>query len=1312
MTADMRQSQANIARLSNQMGSGNRITTSAVDVASMAVSTGLSSDNATYRAYAQGLAEGATLAQVEDGGLQNVQSILEMLIAISTQAMSGSLTSAERGFLNLQSQSLMEEINRIANTTNFNGVYLLNGGGLATEETTPTAPPANLPPELILPLSDQTLTEGVPFSFSIPPASFSDPDGDLLTFLAQIAGGAPLPPFISFNPATLTFSGTPTAADIGNYNVEVIASDPEPLSVSGFFDITVNPAGMNLTGTAGADLIMGTGFNDTISALAGDDIIAAGAGDDVISAGTGNDLINAGDGDDYITVINATGAIPASALPVTGNMVFRLDGGNTTAISGHPGVVTGIDDQSPANNDVLPISGSVQSGADSINGINALSFDGNSILGINSSASINSNSQTQRSLYMAFETGPDVTSRQVLYEQGGGTNGFNMYIEGGQVHVNAWAGNGGTFNLHLSAPIAANSTNVAGFTFDSSGAGSFTGYLNGASMGSLANTTTMPGHTGNIGIGGMNNASRFNGASASGNGFEFDGRIGEVLNYDDAISPAEATAIQNYLTDRFMTPVANDTVEGGTGNDVLRMNGAQVNTTLDGGANTTGIETYDLSGNANGGNITVTNAAFGAGTGIEDDTLTISNTGSGASINVDSSAVTGGNTVVVEGGSGDDTISGGGNGNTQVSYANQGAVNANLFAQTATGNGTDTLLDIRHVEGSAGNDTLSGSGEADTLIGGDGDDVIEDVSIPAGALPADNMVLYLDGTNTGAITGHPGGITAIDDQSTFNNDIYSVSGNAQSGVDDINGLNSITFDGSSILGVADTNSINLSAHPQRSLFTSFETSGDITSRQVIYEEGGTVNGFVMYIENGNLVSGAYKNNGSDFSIYHTTPIAPNSTYIGGMVFDFSGSGNFDSYLNGTQFGSSPVSMQQAAHSGDIGIGGMSQDSRFPDGSVGGNGFAFTGEIGEVLNWRDALSNSEVTDVSNFLMNRRLNVAGGNDSLVGGAGNDTLRGAGGDDTLDGGTGSDVAIYEGNIADYTITDNGNGTYSVNDIRAGSPEGTDLIRDVETLQFADGTVPLSYNQPPTIAPTGALSVQEDAPNGTFVGNVSASDPDIGQNLTYSIEAGNDDGVFAIDPATGDITVADNSTLDYETLTAYDLTVRVTDDGAGTLYDERNVHIDVGDVPDGGPTLPPADEEAQASGYVTFQASLNIRDVIAVKINDVRIDTLFEGEIPNVATSAAAQEAQQRFLNVSDRITAMRADMGATMASINAAADVAQVGLRNSENARGALADTDITKASTEYVGRLVQSSASVMMAAQTNQLNTGIIKLLFES
>lgn len=75
------------------------------------------------------------------------------------------------------------------------------------------------------------------------------------------------------------------------------------------------------------------------------------------------------------------------------------------------------------------------------------------------------------------------------------------------------------------------------------------------------------------------------------------------------------------------------------------------------------------------------------------------------------------------------------------------------------------------------------------------------------------------------------------------------------------------------------------------------------------------------------------------------------------------------------------------------------------------------------------------------------VAGGNDSITGGAG---------DDTIIGGTGSDVAVYSGDSTDYSFT----GTASVFTITdsVDGRDGVDTVTSVEFLQFADGTFAVS--------------------------------------------------------------------------------------------------------------------------------------------------------------------------------------------------------------------------------------------------------------
>ncbi len=87
--------------------------------------------------------------------------------------------------------------------------------------------------------------------------------------------------------------------------------------------------------------------------------------------------------------------------------------------------------------------------------------------------------------------------------------------------------------------------------------------------------------------------------------------------------------------------------------------------------------------------------------------------------------------------------------------------------------------------------------------------------------------------------------------------------------------------------------------------------------------------------------------------------------------------------------------------------------------------------------------------------------GGNDTLIGNGVANTLRGGGGNDTLDGGLGLDSAFFRGAKADYTITQNANGSYTVSDKIAGR-DGTDTLNAIEQLQFSDQVFALSTDLP----------------------------------------------------------------------------------------------------------------------------------------------------------------------------------------------------------------------------------------------------------
>ncbi|HEX4892476.1 MAG TPA: hypothetical protein VFV47_04255 [Hyphomicrobiaceae bacterium] len=87
---------------------------------------------------------------------------------------------------------------------------------------------------------------------------------------------------------------------------------------------------------------------------------------------------------------------------------------------------------------------------------------------------------------------------------------------------------------------------------------------------------------------------------------------------------------------------------------------------------------------------------------------------------------------------------------------------------------------------------------------------------------------------------------------------------------------------------------------------------------------------------------------------------------------------------------------------------------------------------------------------------RVSGTSGHDTLLGTGKNDRLEGGAGDDSIWGGTaGSDLAVYSGKVSDYKIWANGNGSYTIMDLRG--IDGVDIVRDVESFQFANETIDL---------------------------------------------------------------------------------------------------------------------------------------------------------------------------------------------------------------------------------------------------------------
>lgn len=175
--------------------------------------------------------------------------------------------------------------------------------------------------------------------------------------------------------------------------------------------------------------------------------------------------------------------------------------------------------------------------------------------------------------------------------------------------------------------------------------------------------------------------------------------------------------------------------------------------------------------------------------------------------------------------------------------------------------------------------------------------------------------------------------------------------------------------------------LNLGTLDERTFAIAFKTNADVTSRQVIYEEGGTVRGLNVYIRAGNLYIGVWNNtndgDGTQPFTSASTPIAANTHYYVSLVYDYSNysgpsgpDGELRGHINGVKFGSLGTTTSRLyAHAGLIGLGAMQNDSYFDDGTQGGDGNYLDGSIFEFIMWNSAIDDGTAVNIYNYFVEK-------------------------------------------------------------------------------------------------------------------------------------------------------------------------------------------------------------------------------------------------------------------------------------------------------------------------------------------------------
>ncbi|MDQ3282910.1 MAG: Ig-like domain-containing protein, partial [Acidobacteriota bacterium] len=147
---------------------------------------------------------------------------------------------------------------------------------------------------------------------------------------------------------------------------------------------------------------------------------------------------------------------------------------------------------------------------------------------------------------------------------------------------------------------------------------------------------------------------------------------------------------------------------------------------------------------------------------------------------------------------------------------------------------------------------------------------------------------------------------------------------------------------------------------------------------------------------------------------------------------------------------------------------------------------------------------------------------------------------------------------------LAPNGGFTYSPAPNFFGTDTFSYTINDGKSTDTATVTITIaSVNDAPVVKPA-TITIAENLAAGAVVGTVKVNDVDTADSHTFSILSGNTNSAFAINAATGVITVATPSALNFETTPQFVLSVRARDNGVPQLSDIANITINLTDAND----------------------------------------------------------------------------------------------------------------------------------------------------
>ena len=250
-----------------KLSSGYRINRAGDDAAGLAISEKMRAQITGLNTAQKNAQDGVSLVQTAEGAMTEVHSMLNRMVELADQSANGTYADeVDRENLQKEISSLKEEIDRIADSTNFNGINLLDGSlatgklptftGLDGLTSTKFAATGNKT-ELTAALGDQTgVAKDKEYSLTF---TYTDSTGAAKekTITLKATDNKTLVDE-SGNESTLATPGTATATELSDAFAKILSADSE---IGGQFTVTSNAGKLaftsKVTGSAGGAKVLG-----------------------------------------------------------------------------------------------------------------------------------------------------------------------------------------------------------------------------------------------------------------------------------------------------------------------------------------------------------------------------------------------------------------------------------------------------------------------------------------------------------------------------------------------------------------------------------------------------------------------------------------------------------------------------------------------------------------------------------------------------------------------------------------------------------------------------------------------------------------------------------------------------------------------------------------------------------------------------------------------------------------------------------------------------------------------------------------------